>query len=290
VHGEMCPGEWVYHRFQLNDTSLTTSTLDSSNFNARVHLWKYVGDLYAMILPEAPIKLQAPYSYLAQSAHERTFDYCDVQRGDQVWVGLLGGSTCSVYDMTIHAYNGECQRKKGNNVASLFASATEVASGVQTPASCESHSFVDFYLQLGTGESDVHFSKDNVVFKVTMHPESQGDPHALALYLHMGGTLPDRRDDTEYFSKTATDGVLTIPVPRDGDAGVNRLFVSVECGPTPVRFQIAPVLMRSQLESNHHQYGEVCASDWVRHAFHALYICVASLSPHLIYSCNPGLL
>jgi len=84
------------------------------------------------------------------------------------------------------------------------------------------------------------------------------------MYLHAEGTLPDHREDSEIFTATSTDGVLSLAVPTGlVEDDIPALFLSVRCGASPVRFKAVAVVIASELISEKHSFGEVCPGGWV---------------------------
>jgi len=87
--GELCPLEWIHHRFLLNGNNTAINDDDEhleagKAHHVRMHIWKYTGDFFAMSSDRPPLKRMAPYSHLGKREHELILDYCDVHINDSV--------------------------------------------------------------------------------------------------------------------------------------------------------------------------------------------------------------
>ena len=301
-HGELCPGEWVHHRYAVNRSTLSSvysgdddghrRLLDYVHYHARFHIWKYSGDFYALLSDHAPFKLMAPYSYLEQSEHELALDFCNIRSDDEIWIGLRGGATCSVYDIDVAVYTGDCtltghERRlsfsssssgdvdnasssdDGNEDLTAIVSASsvqELTANHLYLSQCDPYSWRDFYLKVmmnGTSHHSVDPSTNNIVFEVLLDA-SLSNPEAVSIYLHLDGKLPDDRADSELFALEAFDGIASLAVPTAMiREHVKAAFLSVRCGPSAVRFKAVAVVLPAELENDKLSYGEVCPGNWL---------------------------
>ena len=252
-HGELCPGEWVHHRYAVNRSTLSSvdsgdgdddghrRLLDHTYYHARFHIWKYSGDFYALLSDHAPFKLMAPYSYLELSDHELTLDFCNIRSDDEIWIGLRGGATCGVYDMDVTVHTGDCtltghERRlavssspsgdvddtsadydgHGDLLAIVSASGVEELTANRLLLSqCDPYGWRDFYLKVEMNGSGYHDvdPSTNNIIFEVLLDASSSNPEALSIYLHLDGKLPDDRADSELFALEAVDGVASLAVP-----------------------------------------------------------------------------
>ena len=115
IHGEVCPGGWVYHHVDTQETgSLLRANHDwtpGHPLNLMITLKLLSGDLkFTRRWEEAPIKLTPPYSEATAAeqlaSHQHAIIHlCNVEVHDQVFIGLLGGHECSEYVITSAAFS-----------------------------------------------------------------------------------------------------------------------------------------------------------------------------------------
>jgi len=292
-HGELCQLEWIHHRFVLDNLTNYSSVVrdddghsEAGTYHIRMHIWKYTGDFFAMSSDHPPLKLMAPFVNMETSEHELVLDYCDLQINDEVWFGFLGGDFCAVYDVDIQLRSGECvntvherSERRLSISESTSSSATDNAVDVISSSSatemeadkvylshCEPDSWVDFALRVGTTSTNITVNPEmsNIIFEVLLNHASKTNPTALSVYLHTEGHLPEQRENTEIFSETATNGVLSVSVPSGLVATTtSALFLSVRCGAAAVRFKAVAIVLDSQMVAEKHSLGEVCPGNWV---------------------------
>jgi len=295
-HGELCPDEWVHHRFAVNRSSLSSVDTVGDDFvayHARFHIWKYSGDFYALLSDHAPFKLMAPYSYVDLNELELVLDFCNIRSDDEIWIGLLGGTACSVYDISVTVNTGDCtptghERRLAvsststGNLDDITSSADSYgelaaivsASGVQELTAnrlylsrCEAHGWVDFYLKVNINGSDAYGvdpSSNNIIFEVLLDASSKSNPEAVSVYLHLNGILPDDRTDTELFAVEAIDGTASLAVPTAMiQEHVTAAFLSVRCGSSALRFKAVAVVLPAELVQDKLSFGEVCPGNWL---------------------------
>jgi hypothetical protein len=308
-HGELCPGEWIHHRYAANRSTLAAidtiggtghnddghrRLLDHVSYHARFHIWKFSGDFYALLSDHAPFKLMAPYSYLKLNDHELTLDFCNIRSDDEIWIGLRGGATCSVYDIDVTVYTGDCtltghERRlavssspsgdvdEASSSDSVYGDLAAIvsASGIQELTAnrvhlsqCEPNGWRDFYLKVDTSGSGeygvVDPSKNNIIFEVLPGATSKSNPEAVSIYLHLEGKLPDNRADSELFALESVDGIASLAVPTGMMQNhAEAAFLSVRCGPSAVRFRAVAVVLPAELENDKLSYGEVCPGNWL---------------------------
>ena len=111
-------------------------------------------------------------------------------------------------------------------------------------------------------------SRTNIQFEVILDVNSQANPEAMKVYLHLDGSLPKDRTDTEIFSTTSVDGIISVAVPDQGVSTEARaVFLSVKAGDSAVRFKVVPVVLSTKLEIDKHSFGEVCPGSWAYYDF-----------------------
>jgi len=110
--------------------------------------------------------------------------------------------------------------------------------------------------------------KNNIQFEVIMDPDARANPEALKMYLHLDGSLPSDRAETEIFATKSVDGVLSVAVPDGGvSLDAQAIFLSVRAGAAAVRFKVVAVVLATELEEDKHSFGEVCPGSWVYYDF-----------------------
>jgi hypothetical protein len=262
-------------------------------YHARIALWKYSGDFYALASDHAPFKLMAPYSYMEINEHELVIDVCNIQGDDQIWVGLRGGAVCSVYDIEVSVHTSDCtpighERRLSTSPSSSSSdsdasssddddgdlAAMISATGVEELVSnrlrlsrCEANGWVDFYLKVevnGSGNNGVDPSENNIIFEVLLDASSTSNPEAVSVYLHLDGTLPDNRADSELFALKSVDGTVSLAVPTSMiQVDAKAVFLSVRCGASAVRFKTVALVLPAELFKSKLSFGEVCPGNWM---------------------------
>lgn len=90
---QVCPGEWVYHAFDV-------PTSGSHNF--QFHIVKHTGDLDVVVRHHLiPLKLVPPYEHITEAMHEVDTQVCNSEYGERVWLGMLGAHHCATYEISV---------------------------------------------------------------------------------------------------------------------------------------------------------------------------------------------
>ena len=314
-HGELCPNEWLYHTFSHGasagsgsddsnrrrlGSSYYGSSYGTSYYGAaddddddgghgtasgthlRLKLYKYSGDFYYLPAHEhAPIKLVPPYGYLGAEAgvmEEAEIHLCNLETGTH-YLGLVGGSACSAYDIVAETFtdaDAECHELNHH----AHHEATEGVSALVfdhfSYGRCSPGEWVDFYVNVS--EADL---SANLVFEIIDRAApGVNDPHALRVSLFepslvaasashsepaAAGVPIDR--NTEIFSDYAGggDGIFSLTVSAHRLPTAGPLFLGVQCTTESRDVSFRAVVMRveSELALGHKQHGEVCPGGWV---------------------------
>jgi hypothetical protein len=264
VHGELCPGGFIYHHWEHNHVNEKRSV--------RFHLTKHGGDGYFLVrhgasFDEAPMKLAPPYLHMGEHDEFQDIEYCNAsdafESNDRVFVMLIGGTHCMSYEiMAEEQPNSECEGMgHGDGVANAYINAEEIAPHHFVHGSCVNDDWVDFKFTL-TAE-DEHY---NYLVEVEDLAESP-DPTALALFLYNYEIPSDRR--SEQRAETAIDGLLSLAINRHNFHN-GTSYISLNCrgaGPTPRRFRLVLFQIEEFLTLDKEYHGEASPGQWVYHSY-----------------------
>ena len=160
-HGEVCPGEWVYHSYRVPEDShgLTSLTF---------HVVKHTGDLEMVVRHDVvPVKLVPPFTHVALETTEADVQVCNSKPGELVYLGMLGGHSCASYEIEgkIIEDGSPCAEPVGVPVldASLLADGVISEPSKFARGSCEPHAWFDWYFRVTEQMLAV---ADNLVFEV----------------------------------------------------------------------------------------------------------------------------
>ena len=152
----------IYHSFNFTESSRRTDDDSSLSTNLRLHVWKYVGDIYLIAAHAyAPIKLVPPYQYLNTSAYDVVISLCDLEVGLH-YLALYGGHECALYDILAHTDNSEdCDELNHHGTTSDMARATELSVDHFERSTVAAGGYADFYVYV-----DDDHSHDNLIIEM----------------------------------------------------------------------------------------------------------------------------
>jgi hypothetical protein len=260
-HGEVCPGEWIYHYYKHENPTQGT------NYHVEFQITKSKGDFFYLTRHEQPpIKLIPPYSHMNSSTVDAYAQVCNIEAGKH-YIGIRGGHHCAKYDVEITVFdnvahpNSKCEETKHFIDQSAVGSATQLKLDHFAHAYCDPFSWADFYLEV-----DSAHAQHNIIFEVEDLAETR-NPVSLSVHVFSGHIPVDRQ--TENRAEASVHSLFTIYKNYLDltQTKVGRYFVGVKCKAESVRFRIVAVLVVAPLADGHHNKGEVCPGGWIYHHF-----------------------
>eukprot|EP00966_Prymnesium_polylepis_P055098 1273951-Prymnesium_polylepis.1 len=92
-HGEVCPGEWVYHSYYVPE---------GVSGNVRFHMVKHSGDAIVTTRHAyVPVKVVPPFLQLSEYEVQKDLDSCSSPAGETVFLGMKGGKHCASYEISV---------------------------------------------------------------------------------------------------------------------------------------------------------------------------------------------
>ena len=283
VHGEICPGDWVYHYYPYVPEVEGNSTADSGgggghgrrlqahggagdHQNLRFTLKLHSGDMFYLTRHNyPPIKLIPPFRATDAYHQLSTGEYvevelCTVEVGRH-YMGLRGGSHCSEYEIEVEVFydhEANCTEMEHDTDLQTSEEATALVLDHFMLGSCAKHAYVDYFIHIDPDQKD-----NNMIVEVEALTDDL-DPQVLGLYLYEGSIPMDRR--TERYQETSGDNAYSVGINyhdlHDGD-----YFISVRCGDAPMHFRLVSHLVHAGVQEHHAQHGSVCPGQFVYHYF-----------------------
>uniref|UniRef100_A0A7S3S6K1 Uncharacterized protein n=2 Tax=Emiliania huxleyi TaxID=2903 RepID=A0A7S3S6K1_EMIHU len=269
-HGEVCPGVWVYHFYDVPATA-------SGGGGVTFHVEKHEGDVDLVTRHgQAPVKLVPPFKYMGADEYEGSISLCNIKPGERLYLGMLGGDHCASYEVFATPLNASTPCEEPLH-APLHAGAQAQALIVDKIAfgSCNAYAWQDWSIAL-----DAHEMQDNFIFELqTRSSALRLNGLSVSLFID---EIPLSRV-SEIVAHTAHDGIYAISLSShdfEPIAGQNRrLFFGVKCGSLPVRYQVVTHLMHSEIHAEEIAHGEACPGDWIYHSI-ALDEHLAHMTPY----------
>ena len=149
-HGELCPGQFIYHHWENPHSEYAQSVRFIFN--------KHIGDANVMVrrgksMTEAPLKLTPPYYELTPSMHDGSIDFCNAVYGDHVFLAISGGHHCMTYEVkAVEIDASDCHEFHGGGHGTNGVRAVDPMHFEY--GSCAQDEYVDFGLTLT--EADYH--------------------------------------------------------------------------------------------------------------------------------------
>ena len=260
-HGEVCPGDWVYHSYLV-----PTNTTNRSNF--QFHLVKHTGDVDIVVRHNLiPLKLVPPFTHVDAADYEADTQVCHTEPGETVYLGLLAGHHCASYEISVSIIPEGLPCAEPPHAARGANSTTAAQLVVDhfKLGSCAPNGWFDMYVDVTE-----HAMHDNLLFEL----EDLGDTgtlDAVSIYL-WADSIPLSRK-SEYFVTRSYGGTYSLSVSMHefepflyhshGDS--LRIFFGVQCGAAAVEFRSFVHFVHSELTPGHLSHGEVCPGAWVYH-------------------------
>ena len=178
VHGEICPGDWVYHYYPYVPEVEGNSTADSGgggggghgrrlqahggagdHQNLRFTLKLHSGDMFYLTRHNyPPIKLIPPFRATDAYHQLSTGEYvevelCTVEVGRH-YMGLRGGSHCSEYEIEVEVFydhDANCTEMEHDTDLQTSEEATTLVLDHFMLGSCAKHAYVDYFIHIDPG-------------------------------------------------------------------------------------------------------------------------------------------
>ena len=275
----ICPEETLYH--YLNVTSDEYEQGSHARFTLCMPLDSLSKLTMVTKVQHPPLRRSEPMVTLAASDYNSsdtsqetacaTFEVChDFLEIGPLWAGIFGSGLCGDYNLTATYFGGNhdsdtCSRELGGTTSD-GANVKALELEHVTRASCDPYEWVDFIVEL-----DDEDRENNIVFEVQDLGTKGMNPESLSVHLFTDDIPVNRR--TENRADTSVSAVFAVfktflslnqMVNLDGDP-VEKVYLSVRCGPSPSKFRVLGEHVKASLKSGHFSRGEVCSGNWVYH-------------------------
>ena len=269
VHGEVCPGGFVYHHWE----HYFEGELRSVKFKLTMHSGDgAIAVRHGASFSEAPLKLAPPYLELTPGTHHSEIEYCNakdaVTSHDHVYVLIAGGHHCLSYELVseeepnevCHALDASSGQGHG------YGTATHISPHHFVYGSCIGSDWVDYSLTLTA--ADYHYNYLIEVEDLTASETTAFNDRALALHLFDNAIPNDRH--TEHVASQAIDGIYSVAINMHNFHAGERFF-SIQCAGGDFnavrRFRTVIFQVEQILQLDHEYHGEVCPGEWVYHSY-----------------------
>jgi hypothetical protein len=276
----ICSKETLYHYLDLS-----ANQVKEAQHNVRFELCAPADSLSELTLVTKvhypPLRIAEPKKILSAADANTTsivddsvcttFDICNpaLEEG-KVWAGVFGGGLCAKYNLTATFFGGvnhtdeTCSTDTGGE--SIDNTASSISLEHVYRGSCDPYEWVDYELYLNDYDRS-----NNIVFEVTDQNTGSLNPRSLSVHLFTdaipGDRLTENRADesvSAIYAVFKTFLSLSAMTNVDGSP-VQKIFVSVRCGPTATRFKLLGEHVTAGLLNDHPIRGEVCSGAWVFH-------------------------
>eukprot|EP00238_Polyblepharides_amylifera_P013736 CAMPEP_0196598392 /NCGR_PEP_ID=MMETSP1081-20130531/94295_1 /TAXON_ID=36882 /ORGANISM="Pyramimonas amylifera, Strain CCMP720" /LENGTH=1715 /DNA_ID=CAMNT_0041924083 /DNA_START=22 /DNA_END=5170 /DNA_ORIENTATION=- len=258
IDGQLCPGNWAYHKFSL-DTQQVASTphvrVTFSGFHEHVYVLVHDG--------EAPLHLVNPFFLISPDDQLSTLTSCNVVADHHYFVGVKGYLECLDYTATITYLSdadfdsGKCEEEEAVEISAYVGlHALEVDQFSKFTASAWSE--YDFYLYV-----DAANSNDNLVIEVEdLAPELRSQGLKVSLF---SGTMPADRV-SEFTADFTHDKMYSLAVNLY-DLVEGDYYVSVQVRDVDTEFRVLARLIQGQMHLGDHVNGVVCPGELIYHFY-----------------------
>jgi hypothetical protein len=206
VHGEVCPGGFVYHHWE----HFFEGELRSVKFKLTMHSGDgAIAVRHGASFAEAPLKLAPPYLELEAGMHHTEIEYCEakdaVTSHDHVYLLIAGGTHCLTYEVVAEEEpNDVCHELDASSGQGHgYNTATHISPQHFVYSSCIGSDWVDFSLTLTP--ADYHYNYLIEVEDLTAAESGSFNDQALSLHLFDNSIPVDRK--TEHAVYQAIDGI-----------------------------------------------------------------------------------
>ena len=233
-HGEVCPASWVYHSY-----TVPNSTCGGLKF----HVTKHTGDVQMVERHgRIPVKLVPPYAVLDEQTVEYDLQVCNVTAGEQVYVGMVGGSHCASYEISVTELpvGAACAGLSLDHAthahpASLAHKTLEI--NLFEAGSCTPRGWYDYYFNV----TDTMIAAwDNLLFEVEVLGGAINHD-AVSLHLYEGSIPLDRH--SERVATVPDNNIYAIGLSSQ-DVHRGTYYLSVHCGESAQRFDALAIEVR----------------------------------------------
>ena len=263
LRGEVCPGGWVYHYFDMPAAHPTEA--ENATALLRVDVHAFAGSVDFTIASEhPPIRIAPPYGS-AGAGQDSLASVCGAEAGYRYYIGVLPASSsgCSVYDIELSlTYPENCTwtRQSAQSRAALIKKLKTFTPYKDT---CQPEEYVAYSIEV-----DEEHKHDNLVVEVELTDESyngHGDtPESLEVLLFYNEITGGYA--TELRAERGTQGIWSVAVNAH-DMKQGTWYVVVKCQAFVKRYRVVALLIESQLILGHRHHGELCENSWVYHIY-----------------------
>jgi len=269
VHGEVCPGDWVYHKAVI---PMEFPELQKGNsVNIRWFVEMHKGSLFYTTRPsERIIKLERPYLRADTNFTEvLTYEvaWCQVNKfaTDTYYLSLRGADKCASYEVTYQLEEVPFDRKCMDNIKdeSLYSAAAhldELEEGHYTYGSCAKGAFFDYSIHIPLEEA-YHFSLTINVEDLT----DGDDPNRLEVFMFKDEIPADRYSDAVETSNNAVNKMYSVGADALQMEG-GMYYASVRCKGMAARFRITALEVPLSVPEFLPTTGSVPPGKWMFHS------------------------
>ena len=301
VHGEICPGDWVYHVVDVSDY-VPGGKLHNDVYHASLafDVELHSGDFYYMLRPSTPpIRLVPPYRFAKLNATEgqHTFRACqlDIEHffNERYYLALRGGEHCAEYAVRASIDDGMGKHRAGNGAelapcTEQFThgektmqkqTVTELVEGHFAYDSCEGQGLRLFSLYIPKG------ANDNYAFDVEDTTDGTDRPGGLFVMLARQVKDGEEEIEDEEVEGSPVKEAIAKQVTRIFDEvtfGINGVYrasldaikvetdttyiVAVKCNDEPTRFRVSAGRTKLRLNLPDQVPGQLSAEQWSVHS------------------------
>ena len=180
--GEVCPGGWFYFSYMPPDDVQETDHL-------RFNITKHEGEAYFMVRSEEhPTRLIHPYIDMKEHVHDMQLDFCGLEAGVVVYLGVRGGKKCASFEVEVtkfsnsdeEASSAKCDAERGHATEKNRLYKTQkLVTNVFEYGSCKTGSWSTTEF---TFEIDEAHMGNNLIVEVEQFLDDRLDPGALEVY------------------------------------------------------------------------------------------------------------
>lgn len=252
IEGSVCPGDWIYHKYEHVATGQQDAT-----FTLELH----TGDVYYTLRPERPaITLTPPFHHtsaveMANTHQASTGRACDIHNGTVQYLGLRGGHVCADYRVwvTLSPHSSICQRFSHQDGLDVRRPMVEIDRTTWTYSSCQPNSLQHFFTDISADDQANNLAMVVEDLEINDNVESL---QVMLFQVDAGGQPPA---DANLYS---ADASMTRALGKNYALNLNylqlqegRVIATVQCGANPTRFRLTAPLVYAKLIEGEHQSG-----------------------------------
>ena len=292
VHGEICPGDWVYHLVDTSDYISGGKLHESAHhvslaFDIELHS----GDLFYMLRPsDPPIRLVPPFRFAKLNGTDlQHFKACsqDIESHyhSKYYLALRGGEHCADYSITAHVYNARSNASRraaaiagsGGDEGCLEPFTHDVAvrehvgksktvdliEGHFTYASCAPHSVSVYALTLPKTNPAEYY-----IFDVE---DTSGIERVHSMHVVLAELIEEGEGHSDVIDQKDKSSSQIYRLALDASkvhAGATYLL-TVQCHDDPLQYRVSATAVsdvRRRLQFDEHVPGQVSADSMTLHS------------------------